>query len=123
MLKRTIYLSFLCFYFASSYAVTQERVRLMAGHVQHSPSHGNQSQMENDGRHVRDGFPNYRQAKPKPKTICVLPFALIAQQAFIPTFSGRFFWIDSSVSLQSLKHGGSFVSRAPPMLRRTKHVN
>jgi hypothetical protein len=112
MLKRTVYLSFLVFYFASCYVVTQERVSLIAGHVQHSPSHGNQSQMENDGRHVRDGFPNYRQAKPK--TNCVLAFALIAQQAFIPTFSDRFFRIDSSVSLQSLKHGGSFVSRAPP---------
>jgi hypothetical protein len=112
MLKRTIYLSFLCFYFASSYAVTQERVRLIAGHVQHSPSHGNQSQMEDDGRHVRDGFPNYRQAKPK--TICVLSFALIVQHAFIPTFSDRFLRIDSSVSLQSLKHGCRFVSRAPP---------
>jgi hypothetical protein len=112
-LKRTLYLSFIVFYVASSYAVSQERVRLIVEFVQHTTSHDNHVQIEADGNQVRDGFPNYRQAKPK--TVCVLDFGLVPQLRCLPPPSDGFMYVDPTVRLQLRTLSGSVLSRAPPI--------
>jgi hypothetical protein len=112
-LKRTLYLSFILFYVASSYAVSQERVHLIVELVQHTTSHDDRMQIEADGKQIRDGFPNYRQAKPK--TICVFDFGLVPQLCCVPPPSDGFMHFDPTVKIQLLTLSGSVLSRAPPI--------
>jgi hypothetical protein len=64
-MRTILKLAFLVFYLASSYAITQERTVMIAGAVQHSSAKHDQTQVDKNSREAHDGFPNYRQAKPK----------------------------------------------------------
>jgi hypothetical protein len=66
----TLQLLFILFYFGSSYAVTQERVRLIVSEVQHSRSHSGRTHFDAGCKQLNNGFPNFQRAKPK--TICSL---------------------------------------------------
>jgi hypothetical protein len=111
-LRRIVILLFLVFYFASSYAISQERIRLIVSEVQHSTSLGGQMQVDDGSNQLPDAFPNYRQAKPK--TTCVLDFGLTPQPDLPPRVSERSFDIHSTTSFASLYRGENVLSRAPP---------
>ena len=110
-LRRIFYLLFLVFYVASSYAISQERVRLIVSELQHSASHADQLQLDNGCEQVRNGFPNFQRAKPK--TISILCFGLepLLQQ---PRVSEVSFHLHPTTSFKSLYRGESVLSRAPP---------
>ena len=103
---------FLLFYVASSYAITQERTSLQVDQVQHSPSRTDQNQIDEDCEHRADGYPSYRQAKPKPgwdlyfwRVESVLPLPHVSEPSFhLQTLSFK--------SLHSLE---TVLSRAPPV--------
>jgi hypothetical protein len=114
-MNRLLLSLFLLFYVASSYAISQERVRLIVGDVQHSPTHLGELQIEEDHGQTQDNFPNYRQAKPK--TICIAGVGPAPRLVFIPPVSDRSFNIHSGTSLKTLYRGESVLSRAPPTQR------
>jgi hypothetical protein len=68
-MSQILQIFFLLFYVASSYAITQERTRLIADKVQRSTAK-NQQELDVSLKYLHDGFPNFREAKPK--SICVV---------------------------------------------------
>jgi hypothetical protein len=112
-MKRLLLLLFLLFYVASSYAISQERVRLIAGEVQHSPAHQGEVQIEDDRQETPDDFPNYRQAKPK--TICIVAIGPAPHFVIIPLNADGSLNVHSVSSLYALYRGESVLSRAPPL--------
>ena len=81
-LRRLSYLLFLLFYFASSYAISQERTRLIVSELQHSASHADQPQFDNGCEQVRNSYPNYQRAKPKTISIPCFGLAPLLHQLF-----------------------------------------
>jgi hypothetical protein len=111
-MKRLFLSLFLFFYVASSYAISQERVRLIVGEVQHSPTHRGEVQIEDDWRDTQDHFPNYRQAKPK--TVCIVAVGPAPRIVIIPPDTDGSLNIHSVSSLKTLYRDESVLSRAPP---------
>ena len=111
-MRRAFQFLFLLFYVGSSYAVTQERTVLEADQVQHSASKSDQTLIDESCKHPADGYPSYRQAKPKAgsdfyfsrvESIHLLPH--VSEQAFHPqTYSHK--------SLNTLE---TVLLRAPPV--------
>jgi len=110
-LKRIFLLLFLLFYVASSYAISQERVRLIVSEIQHSSGHDDGSQVDAGCKKLRNGFPNYQRAKPK--TICVLYVGQNLSLQLVRHVSDRSFH-PHTLSFKSLDSSKSVLSRAPP---------
>jgi hypothetical protein len=110
-LRRIFYLFFIVFYFASSYAISQERVRLIVSEVQHSSQRSDDMQFDDDCKQLPNGFPNFQRAKPK--TISIVWFGL---DCFFdePRVSDRSFDWHPTIFFKSLYRGGSILVRAPP---------
>jgi hypothetical protein len=112
IVKRIHYLLFLVFYFASSYAVSQERTRIVVGEVQYSKSASDEVQVQDGRSQVRDTFPNYKQARPR--MVSAVDMDLASQRELKPGLSEASLAGFSKSLLQSLYDGASFLSRAPP---------
>jgi hypothetical protein len=110
-LRRLAYLFFLFFYVACTYAISQERVRLIVTELHHSAAHANEQQLDTGCEQLRNGFPNFQRAKPK--TISILCFGLepLLHQ---PRTSERSFHFHSTTSFKSPYRRESVLSRAPP---------
>ncbi len=109
-MRRTFHLLFLVFYVASSYAISQERIRLIVSELEHSSSHDVQTQVDTGCKQLRNGFPNYQRAKPK--TICSLCFGE-NQPVCLSELSEPFFQRQTDpYVLHSDRE--SVLSRAPP---------
>jgi hypothetical protein len=110
-LRRVFYLFFIVFYFASSYAISQERVRLIVSEVQHSAQRTDQVQFDDGCKQLRNGFPNFRQAKPR--TVCALGFGFDCSLDE-PRVCDRSFDLHPPISFKSLYRGEKALVRAPP---------
>jgi hypothetical protein len=112
IMRRGVQVLFLLFYVASSYAVYQERTRLIVIDFQHSSTRGSMASIEPGFSKLDVDFPNYRQAKPK--SICALCLVSLHTSYFLPAVSERVFHSPSR-SLKSLHVDSSVLSRAPPL--------
>jgi hypothetical protein len=104
---------FLVFYSASSYAIGQERVYLVANELQHFVLRPDGLQFDDGCNQLRNGFPNFRQAKPE--TICILYFGFL-QSFALPSLEVREFHAQSH-ALKSRDTIERILSRAPPFQR------
>jgi hypothetical protein len=110
--RRTHYLLFLAFYFASSYVVSQERTRIVVGEVQDSTSESDEVRIEGSRSPERDIFPNYKQARPR--VISVVHVGVLPQGGVVPNLSEGSLLGSSNNEVQSRPDTESFLSRAPP---------
>jgi hypothetical protein len=106
--------SFLVFYIASSYAVSQERVHLIVTEMQHSTSRDGDVQFDDGCKQLRNGYPNFQRAKPKSLPILCFGNDPVLHQ---PAASNRDFHVHPTPSLESLYRGQRILSRAPPSHR------
>jgi hypothetical protein len=114
-LRRIFHLVFLVFYFASSCAISQERVRLIVSEIQHSAERSDDTQFDDGCKQLRNGFPNFQRAKPR--TISILWIGL---HCFLdkPSVSDRSFDLRPPISFKSLYRGDRVLVRAPPFTKQ-----
>jgi hypothetical protein len=108
-------LTFLLFYVASSYAITQVRSKFTAEQVRQSTESDGKTQIREPYEELSQGFPQYRQAKPKPGVHVFFHEARTIQPeppASSRSFEPRTFPFHHAVSR------GSVPSRAPPLVSR-----
>lgn len=110
-MKAALRLLFLLFYVASSYAITQERTALIVEKFQRSSSRDDGTQVKKGCKSLFDGFPKYRQAKPKASFD--LYFHHTEAVHLLPHVSDRSFELQT-ISLKSLFSLASILFRAPP---------
>jgi hypothetical protein len=108
-------LVFVIFYSASSYAIAQERVRVIVDELQHSVARSDGLQFDDGCNQLRNGFPNFRQAKPQAS--CILYFGLTQNFELWLVEAEREFHTRSH-PLKSLDTIERILSRAPPFQRR-----
>jgi hypothetical protein len=104
-------LAFLMFYSASSYAIGQERISLVVDEVQHSLARPDGLQFDSGCNQLRNGFPNFRQAKPE--TLCMLYFGVTQKFELWRVEAEREFHTQSH-PLKSLDTIEIILTRAPP---------
>src|SRR5687767_247648 len=110
-MHRIMPLLFLVFYFASTCAISQERVRLIVGEIQQSASGDAGVQLDDGRNQIRNGFPSFRQAKPKAASDVY--FGPSESIHLLPHKSDGAFHTQAS-SLKSLHSIERLLSRAPP---------
>jgi hypothetical protein len=111
-MRRVLQFLFLVFYFASSYAISQERTALIVSELQHSSSRESATQLDAGCKQLHNSFPNFRQAKPKAGGDT--SFAGAALVAFLPelceqSFHLQIFPLKSRTTIERIP------SRAPPL--------
>jgi hypothetical protein len=104
-------LAFLLFYVASSYAVGQERTRIIVRELEHSSSREDRADIDSGCERLVDSFPKYRQAKLRANSDLffgsVGPIDLqrgLSEHSFAPQVH----------SLKSVESFEDALSRAPP---------
>jgi hypothetical protein len=112
-MRKIVQVLFLVFYFASSYAISQEHVRLVVSELQDSASRNAEVQIDSCSNLIAYGFPAFRQAKPK--TACDTYFGPRELIHFLPHQSEWTFHTCTS-SLKSLASIERLLSRAPPAI-------
>ena len=111
-MRQAFQLLFLAFYVTSSYAVTQERTALEADQVGHSSSKTDQILIDEAHKHPVDGYPNYRQAKPKAGADFF--FWRVESVHLLPHVSEHVFHAQT-YSFKSLDTLETVLLRAPPL--------
>jgi hypothetical protein len=101
---------FLLFYIDCSYAISQERVRLLVSEVQHSASRSDGAWVDSGCQQLHDGFSNFRQAKPR--AFCALAVGRDPTREFAPPFSRRPFF-PQTISFKPSYRIETVPSRAP----------
>ena len=112
-MRRILQLLFLVFYVASSYAVSQERVRQVVSELQRSSSTEDGTLLDTGHNQSVNAFPIYRQAKPKAG--CDAYFGPVESVHFLPHEAERSFHAQTA-SLKPLRSIELLLSRAPPSL-------
>jgi hypothetical protein len=110
-LARLLQLLFLFFYIDCSYAVSQERVRLIVSEVQHAAQRSDDMQFGDGCTRSHDGFPNFQRAKPR--TFCALGLGRDPIGEIQSALSGRSFF-PQIISFNSLYRTQKVPTRAPP---------
>jgi len=117
-MPRIFHILFLMFYVASCYAIGQERTSFVASNLRLSGSHDCQDALRSRTAELNPGWPNYREAKPKPITaIEMVPQQFVSLRPHVNGYA-------LSPQLSSLKPQYTLqraLDRAPPLLiRRSK---
>ena len=102
---------FIAYYVASSYAVSQERIRFLVSELHHSACREGQPQIDTPCDHLDGGLPNYRHAKPR---ACAAVAIAQNQPVFSLTRTSERVVQIQTCSLKSLCVTESILSRAPP---------
>lgn len=110
-MRQAVQVLFLVFYVASTYAIGQERTRLIVSELQHSCCREDQAQLKDGCKRLEQGFPTYRHAKPR--TIGFQTFPGSRPFLCMPGAAERWFHVQPD-SLKTIRITYSILSRAPP---------
>jgi hypothetical protein len=110
-MKALLQLSFLAFYIASSYAITQERAALQVEGAEDRLS-GQTGSFEQNCQDCHFAFPHFRQAKPKPTAD--VHFFRVELAQVLPVVSTRVF-AAQTISFKSISTLENTHLRAPPI--------
>ena len=105
---------FVLFYVCSSYAITQTRTSDFLTEFDHVVSRAGKTQIHESCRQFASGYPNYRQAKPKPVHHDSSNYGEIAR---LHIQSAAAFTAPTTISARSTFDADPLFSRPPPSLR------